>query len=372
MELATMDTRATHAHMPGGSMSVTATTADLPGHPGAAGRNRAALNRRQKAAVVVRLLIAEGASLPLTELPEALQAELTAQMSQMRYIDRMTLRSVIDEFATELDSIGLSFPGGLEGALRLLEGTISPDMAARLRRQSGMVWHDDPWEAIAKMEPDKLLPILKREAPEIGAVILSKLKVSGAAELLGRLSGTEARRLTLAMSETADISPEAVRRIGVTLAADLNAKPPRAFTLEAVERVGAILNISAADTRDDLLAGLDDDDADFATRVRRAIFTFADVPARLSPRDVGPVLRSVPQEDLMVVIAGASEEGDPTVDFLLANMSKRLGEALREGAGELDAPSPKRLEAARTAIVSGIRNTVDSGEISLIEEDEDQ
>lgn len=342
-------------------------TADI-GTP--AGRPRVMLNRRQKAAVVVRLLIAEGASLPLSELPDALQAELTAQMAQMRYIDRATLRAVIEEFATELDSIGLSFPGGLEGALRLLEGAISPDMAARLRRQSGMAWADDPWETIAAIDAERLLTLLRRESPEIGAVILSKLKVSLAADLLGRLTGPEARRLTLAVSETADIAPDMVRRIGVTLAADLDARPPRAFATGAVDRVGAILNVSTAQTRDDLLAGLDDEDADFATLLRRAIFTFIDIPDRLAARDVGAVLRAVPQADLLTLIAGGPN--DPSVAFLLANMSKRMAETLREEAGDVAAPGAKKLEAARTAVVTAIRAAADRGEIALIvDEDED-
>jgi flagellar motor switch protein FliG len=356
MELATIDRS---------SLPVRVQPAPPPAYT--TGRPQVILNRRQKAAVVVRLLIAEGASLPIGDLPEALQAELTSQMAQMRYIDRATLRAVIEEFATELESIGLSFPGGLEGALRLLEGTISPDMAARLRRQSGMAWFDDPWETIATMDADKLLPLLHRESPEVGAVILSKLKVAQAADLLGRLPGATARRLTLAVSETADIAPDTVRRIGVTLAADLDARPPRAFSMGAVDRVGAILNISTSDTRDDLLAGLDDEDADFATLVRRAIFTFADIPGRVAARDVAGVLRAVSPEDLQCVIAGAGEGGDPSVEFILANMSKRMAEQLREGAADIDTPSPKQLEAAQTAVIAAIRAAIDAGTIKLID-----
>jgi hypothetical protein len=69
-----------------------------------------ALSRKAKAAIVVRLLLDEGTEIPLEDLPEALQAQLTQQMGAMRTVDRRTLAVVIDEFAEELAQIGLSFP----------------------------------------------------------------------------------------------------------------------------------------------------------------------------------------------------------------------------------------------------------------------
>ena len=75
------------------------------------------LSPREKAAVIVRYLLAEGASIPLSKLPDHMQASLTEQMGQMRLIDRRTLGAVVDEFMSELDQVGLAFPGGIEGAL---------------------------------------------------------------------------------------------------------------------------------------------------------------------------------------------------------------------------------------------------------------
>ncbi|WP_240610999.1 flagellar motor switch protein FliG [Oceaniglobus ichthyenteri] len=335
-------------------------------------RTGPSLSRRQKAAIVVRLLLAEGASLPLADLPEPLQAELTTQMSQMRYVDRATLKSVIEEFANELDSIGLVFPGGLEGALSILGGVISADMAARLRKQAGMVWFNDPWESLASFEIDQLLPLLKRQSPEVGAVLLSKLKVAKAAEILGKLPGEKARRLTFAMSETADVDPDTVRRIGLSLAAELKAEPPRAFTTGAVARVGAILNVSASATRDEVLNGLSEDDAAFADEVRRAIFTFADIPDRIQPLDVPAVLRNVPQESLVIIVASVSSDTKDAVEFLLQNMSKRLAATLRDEAEEMGPIKTKVAEAAQTEVITAIRALVDSGEIQLVLAEEDE
>lgn len=328
---------------------------------------RPALSRRQKAAIVVRLLLAEGASLPIRNLPEALQAELTTQIAGMSFIDRATLRDVVEEFATELDSIGLSFPDGIDGALSVLEGAINPDLAARLRAQSGQLWADDPWEAIATFPNVRLSAILQAESSEVGAVILSKLPVAKAAELLNALPGPDARRLTLAVSETADIAPGIVSRIGLALAAELRAEPPRAFTAAAVERLGAILDVSASPTREDVLAGLAQEDEELAERVRRAIFTFADIPDRLDRRDVPGLARAIDQTEFIRAIAGARDDARLTAaaDFLLGSLPGRLADTIREGAKELGTIEPGAAESAQIAVVRGIRALVDRGEIRL-------
>ena len=106
------------------------------------------LTKRQKAAIVVRLLMAEGADLSLSGMSEATLGELTRQMTTLRYIDRPTLELVIAEFLAEIDGIGLSFPGGVDEALTILESTMTSEMAMKLRKQAGVSAQGDPWERI--------------------------------------------------------------------------------------------------------------------------------------------------------------------------------------------------------------------------------
>lgn len=313
------------------------------------------LSRRQKAAVVVRLLLAEGADLPLSELPESLQTELAQQMSQMRYIDRATLRDVIEEFATELDQIGLAFPSGIEDVLALLGEAISPDIAEKLRRQAGLIWTEDPWETIALIPAERLGPLVKSESAETAAIILSKLPVDKAAELMVQMPGERARRLMLAVNETAKVAPSTVRQIGLSLAAVLKAEPPRAFLEEAEVRVGAILDVTEAKTRGEVLTGLDEDDKDFADKVRAAIFTFNDIPDRVDARQIPAYLRMVDRDFLLQVIAAEDEGSQRTVQYLLSSMSQRMAGMLKTDAEDLGTIDPKVAEVARRGVTDAIR-----------------
>lgn len=329
------------------------------------------LSSREKAASIVRLLLTEGMPLKLSSLPDHLQAALTEQMASMRLVDRETLAGVIAEFLEQLESVGLSFPGGLEGALSMLDGHISPSAATRLRRLAGASGKVDPWERIVPLPPDRLLPLLSEESVEIGAVLLSKLPVSRAADLLGKLPGDKARRIAHAVALTGDIDPDTVRRIGLSLGAQLDAHPPKAFDNGPVERVGAILNVTSAAVREAVLEGLMSDDADFADRVRKAIFTFAHIPKRLAVRDVSKILRVVDQPTLVTALAAATGTLAPVADFLFSNMSQRMAQLLREEMETLGKVREKEGAAAQNAIVDGIRSLEESGEIRLLQEDDD-
>lgn len=329
------------------------------------------LTGREKAAVIVRLLLAEGAPMPLSSLPEHMQAALAEQIGQMRLVDRTTLSEVVDEFMAELEQVGLSFPGGIEGALTMMDGHISPSAANRLRRLAGASSKADPWDRLIGLEAERLLPVLEEESTEVAAVMLSKLPIPKAADLLGRLPGEKARRVAYAISLTGNVDPETVRRIGISLATQLDNLPVRAFEAGPVERVGAILNVSPAATREEVLRGLEQTDAAFAEHVRRAIFTFAHIPGRLSPRDVSKVVRLVDPAALVTALAAAAQGPDAAVgEFLLGNVSQRMAQGLRDEVTERGRVKEKEAEEAMGAVVMAIRQLESSGDIALLQAEE--
>ncbi len=330
------------------------------------------LSRKAKAAIVVRVLINGGADIPLEELPEDLQAQLTKAMGQMRTVDRETLQQVVDEFADEVERIGLTFSHGMAGALDALDGKISPRTAARLRKEAGVREAGDPWARIRETNNDLLVSVLEEESIEVAAVMLSKLNVPKAAELLGMLPGPRARQITYAVSQTGAVTPDAVDRIGLSLASQLGARPISAFDDGPVERVGAILNSSKATTRDDVLAGLDEKDEGFANAVRKAIFTFANIPARVAGRDIPRILRDIDQDVLITALAGAPAAGmEASADYILGNISARMADQLREEVGEAGTPKTSDVEDAMGQVVAAIRALEASGELMLVVEEED-
>jgi flagellar motor switch protein FliG len=334
--------------------------------------NRRSLTNREKAAVIVRLMLAKGSPIILSGLPEHIQASLAEQMSKMRLVDRRTLDRVVSEFVTELEEVGLSFPGGIEGALSIMDGHISSTAASRLRRLAGASSKADPWDRLAALSIERLLPVLQEESVEVAAVMLSKLAVPKAAELLGKLEGERARRVAFAVSLTGNVDPETVRRIGLSLVTQLENLPARAFDTGPVERVCAILNQAPQNIRDEVLAGLDQDDKAFAAQVRKAIFTFVHIPGRVNARDVPKITRVVEQPVLVTALAAAtgSQEMIDVTTFFLENMSQRMAQALREEITERGKVKDKDGEAAQSAVIAAIRSLEATNELALLQDEE--
>ncbi|MBK5928221.1 FliG C-terminal domain-containing protein, partial [Rhodobaculum claviforme] len=260
----------------------------------------------------------------------------------------------------------------IEGALNMLDGQLSPSAASRLRRLASAGGRADPWDRLSGVAADQLLPVLEQESLEVGAVILSKLDVGRAAALLQRLPGDRARRLTHAMSRTGAVEPETVRRIGVALAQQFEALAPPAFETGAVQRVGAILNSSPAATRESVLTGLDESDPDFAEQVRRAIFTFANIPQRLAPRDVPRVLRAVPPEVLLralVAAPAAGPEEGAAVEFLLTSVTQRMSEGLRADIADHAPVTDRQGEDAMNDVINTIRRMEAEEGLNLLSAD---
>ncbi|SLN59247.1 Flagellar motor switch protein FliG [Pseudooctadecabacter jejudonensis] len=325
--------------------------------------------------MVVQFLLRNDGDLPLSDLPEATQARLTRELGALSIIDKKTLNQVIEEFSSELSSIALTAPGSVEAALQSLEGRISPGTVAKLREEAAARAGHDPWKTVLELENEDILPITEAESPEISAILLSKMTTAKAAELLGMMPGARARRIAFSMSRTTKVTPQALGRIGASLAKNYCGVSISAFPDTPESRIGAILNSSSASTRDGILEGLLAEDPTFGEGVRKAIFTFADIPARLAVPDVPKAIREVDQADLVTAIGFAKQEGgdlEAAATFILENMSSRMADNLREEIGERGKIKQSDGETAQTALVTAIRAAASDGTLTLIVPDEDE
>ncbi|SCX96713.1 FliG C-terminal domain-containing protein [Paracoccus tibetensis] len=325
----------------------------------------AELSQRQKAAIIVRLLLEEDDGVSLDRLPADAQTLLAEEMAGMELIDRHTRDAVIEEFCEDLEAVGLTFPGDLDGTLAMLGGKISADSSDRLRQAAAVEGKADAWTRIAALPQEQLVTLARGEPPELVAVMLSKLPVDLASAAFVGLPRERARAVAQAMSMTAGINHAALRRIGMVLLQAAEALPRPALPAPAADRVGAILNFASADLRDEVLGALDEHDQDFAEGVRRAIFIFAHIPTRVEPRDVPRILREIEQPILIRALSATAEADAEAAQYLLSNLSQRMADGLREELAAMAKPRAKDVEEAMVEVVAAIRRLHDNGEITL-------
>ncbi|PTX56508.1 flagellar motor switch protein FliG [Litoreibacter ponti] len=326
----------------------------------------------QKAAVIVQMIVDAGGKIPLSVMSEATQVHLARVYASMGPINKATVSSVLDEFATHLEAHGLSFPVDTAAALEALQGHLSDDLLERMKQVHNPSLPKNTWETIADLPAEDLAERLKTESPRVGAIILSKLPSARASEVLELLDQDTANAVTYAISETEAVRSETVDVIAQTmLGGDAgDAGSGTVFSTGAAARAAELLNAAGSAQRDQVLAALDTLDEAFAAQVRKAIFTFADITSRVAPTDLPNVVRVLPGEELTAALkAGEAEHGE-VVEFILENLSKRMADQMREELAEAPDLKGKPAEAAMGKLTAAIRDLVDKGEMTLITPDD--
>ncbi len=294
---------------------------------------------------------------------------LTKELGELPDIDQATLTRIVSEFNAELESLALPSGDGLQAATESLSPYLSSAAQDRLRTETLGAPTLDPWTRLAGLDLDTRIRLASTEAPEIGAIWLSKLAVADAADLLRTLSGPTARRIAQSMSRVEVAPPNVIASIGTSLAEVYCVQKTKGFDMPNGKRVAEILNSSDSATRDAILGALDEDAPEFASTVRESIFTFVDIKDRIEPKDMPNIVRGIPQDQLGCGLAFAMSQGskaEATAKFILANISKRLANSLCEAIAERGTVSAEEGETAHKALIASVRALEDGGEITLV------
>lgn len=332
------------------------------------------ITKQQKAAILLNVLLTADAAPDLDGVATGSLKTMVDTMTSFGDVDRHTVDLVILEFLTELQEFGISLSADLDETIEALKGHVSDKALENIRKSYIQSPDADVWQRVGSVEPAELYAALKNEHLQVSATVLSKISSTMAAEVLGIMDATRAREVMLAIINAGDVKPEIIEIIGQGLCQSLFpaegtgssfAKPP-------VERVGDIMNFAQSDLRDQLMDDFGKSDPEQAEAIRKVMFTFPDIPARLQPRDVSAVTRAVDPETLLRALKGAESEVPEAFEFILSSLATRAANALREELAETEAGKKKDMEAAMTELIVAIRALEAEGTITLIMEEEDE
>ncbi len=330
------------------------------------------LTRQQKAAIILGVLGPERAGPLLERLDEQALRGFAEGMAQLRRIEPEVVTAVIREFLTELSRSETAVRGGLKVARAMLERHLDEGELLRILDDVDVPSVHNVWRKLGRVNEDALAEFLKREHPQTAAVVLSKLSAELAARILSRFDPDRARDVVLGITKTQSLDNKVIETIGASVSRDfLAGQNADGVKRDPAERVGAIMNFTAADIRNHVIEKIGESQPDFAEEIKRKMFTFEDIPARIEPRDVSAIMRLVDRESLLRALAGAQETAKEAAEYLLSNISSRMAEQLREELAEIGKVRRKDSEAAQAEVISLIRAMVDRGEIKLaVQEDE--
>ena len=331
----------------------------------------APLTRAQKAAVILCLLDKDGAAPVFEKLDEEAIKSFVSVMARLGQIDGATVRSIVSEFLRELARNEESVHGGARVAMTMIGNYLGDAAAAKFSEGLDLHAEKDIWKRMSLVNPRILAEFITREHPQASAVILSKLPPEHAGKVISEMAPEEVQQIFLFFKRMKTLGARSVDMIGTSIGKSLFAGRVNATTLTPAERVGAIMNYTASQLRDDVISQIEEQDPEFSEAVKRNMFTFGDIETRVARNEVSVIVRAVESEILVKALAGAETTAPGTKKFILANISSRMAEMIVEEIKEAGNVKRKDADEAQAEIIKTIRELELAGEITLIKDEED-
>lgn len=325
------------------------------------------LSRAQKAAIILSLVDPADAAEILKELSENALLIFARAVSELKPINAEALNAVVIEFLIELGESS-DVRGGVD-QVRAYLGQFMDDDAVNNIINDVMGKTGRPiWERFAEAPLDAAVGYLELEHPQSISIVLSKVRADKSAQILEMLDTELAQNVVMRMSRVANLDPETVAAVEEAVDRHfLSAIQRNTNAVKPAELIGSLMNNVGSDARDGFLAFLEESDSALAAEVSRVMFTFADITTRVPTNGIAGIIKDVEEEKLLMALRHARDTENPSYDFIISNISKRMAERFTEDLDAMEAPKDKEAEAAQMEIVNIIQRKAKMGEIQLYE-----
>lgn len=217
-------------------------------------------------------------------------------------------------------------------------------------------------ESLKWMDPVSVAELIRNEHPQIVAAILVHLDFEQAAAILKNLSERQRNEVMLRVATLEGIQPSALKDLNEVLYKVLaGGDKVRKSSLGGVKAAAEIINFLGASIEGTVIESIRSQDSDLAQKIMDKMFVFEDM-LKLDNAGFQAVLKEISSETLVVALKGGSAE---LKEKVLANMSSRAAETLKE---DLESRGPMRLsevEAQQKEILKVVRRLADEGTIVL-------
>ncbi len=217
-------------------------------------------------------------------------------------------------------------------------------------------------ESLKWMDSMSVAELLRSEHPQIVAAILVHLDYDQAADVLKNLSERQRNEVMLRIATMEGIQPTALKDLNEVLFHVLSGGDKvRKSSLGGVKTAAEMINLMGTAIEGTVVESIRNHDPDLAQKIVDKMFVFDDL-IKLDDKSVQMVLKEVASDTLIAALKGAQPE---LRDKILANMSSRAAETLRE---DLESRGPMRLsevEAQQKEILKTVRRLSDEGQIVI-------
>ncbi len=316
----------------------------------------------QDAAIFLMSLGEEEAAEVFKHLSPKEVQRLGEAIARTRSVSRERADGVIEKFTKEAASQSLLVSDTDHYVRAVLKRALGEDKAGLLIDRILQGGDVTGIESLKWMDPLSVAELLRNEHPQIMAAILVHLDFEQVAGILKHLSARTRNEVMLRVATLEGIQPTALKDLNEVLFKVLaGGDKVRKASLGGVKTAAEIINLMGTQIETTVIDAIREHDADLAQKIMDKMFTFEDL-TKLDGKSMQQVLKEVSTDALVIALKGATTD---LRDLVLANMSTRAAEGLRD---DLESRGPVRLsevEAQQKEILKVVRRLSDEGSIVL-------
>ena len=326
------------------------------------------LTGAQKAAILLLTLEEDAAAEVLKNLSQEEIRTVTAHMARFQNVTPGDVNRVATEFYRVAERARF-LPGSPETKVdylrKILGRALGEDRAEGVLEGLVKRQPDSPLERLTWHDPHTVAEFLAPEHPQVIAVILANMGDATLAQsILEELPPEMQEDVFTRLVKLRTIPQEWLAEIEASLSEDLLPELASKSANDAgsvgPRRVARVLGSSDLPTQQTLFDQIKQRNPELAERVRRHLFTFADLQ-KLDNFAIQKVLKHISGQDLVLALKLSDE---PVRRHFLRNLSATAAAKVEEAVAGLGPTPIPRIEEAQQRIAQIASGLLDSGEIS--------
>jgi flagellar motor switch protein FliG len=325
-------------------------------------KGKADLTARERAAILLIAIGPDNSASIFKHLTDEEIEELTLEIASIGKVTPDMKNRVIEEFYQLCVAQEYISEGGIEYAKEVLEKALGSQRALDVINRLTSYLQVKPFDFIRKADPSQIFNFIQNEHPQTISLILAYLNPQQAASVLCSLPQQKQAEVAKRIAMMDRTSPEIIKEVERVLEKKISSMVTQDFTSAGgIKSIVDILNSVDRGTEKNIMETLEVEDAELAEEIKKRMFLFEDI-VDLDNRSVQRFLRDVDNELLAIALKGANEE---VADKIFSNISKRLGEMIKEDMKYMGPLRLRDVEEAQQKIVNIIRKLEDAGEVVI-------
>lgn len=323
------------------------------------------LSGPEKAAVLLLALDDEHAGKLFQRMDHEEIRAISQSMAHLGSVGSEVVEELLKDFSDHLSQTG-SLIGTYESTERLLTRVLDTDRVQQIMEEIRGPSGRTMWDKLGNVNEAVLANYLKNEYPQTVAVVLSKIKATHAARVLGLFPENFAMEVVMRMLRMENVQKEILEHVEKTLRTEFMTNLARTSRRDSHEVMAEIFNNFDRNTESRFMTALEERNRDSADRIKQLMFTFEDL-GRLDATGVQLLLRRVPKEQLALALKGASES---LRLLFIRNMSERAGKMMLEDIAAMGPVRLRDVDDAQSAIVATAKALAEANELIIAGNDE--